>query len=153
MSIDREKLIEIARECTRYRHAYRASWLSQTYCPFHIDELEKLAQRIEQPHKQRIAELEKDCDILATNYDAARRASQFSADVADQALADLKAAEKQVEQLREALLKIKEHDEKLMYAACPDCDYLGTCEKTGICKCMPHSKAGEIASKALEQTK
>ena len=59
--------------------------------------------------KKRIAELEKDCDILATNYDAARRASRFTADVADQALADLKAAEKQIEQLREAL-------QELMYA-------------------------------------
>ena len=41
--------------------------------------------------------------------EAARRASRFTADVADQALADLKAAEKQIEQLREAL-------QELMYA-------------------------------------
>ena len=53
--------------------------------------------------KQRIAELEKDCDILATNYDAARKASQFTADVADQALADLKSAEERIAQLEQAL--------------------------------------------------
>lgn len=86
-------IIEIAKECGIKRYT------AENY----EKELQKFAQRIEAPHKQRIAELEKDCDILATNYDAARRASQFSADVADQALADLKAAEKQIEQLREAL--------------------------------------------------
>ena len=80
--------------------------------------------------KQRIAELEKDCDILATNYDAARRASRFTADVADQALADLKAAEKQIEQLREALHHCK-----------------GFVEAYG----EPESKS--LVRKALEQTK
>ena len=38
--------------------------------------------------------------------EAARRASRFTADVADQALADLKAAEKQIEQLRKALQEL-----------------------------------------------
>lgn len=66
------------------------------------EENEKLIEVVRQ-RSHKIAELEKDCDILATNYDAARRASRFTADVADQALADLKAAEKQIEQLREAL--------------------------------------------------
>jgi len=50
-----------------------------------------------------IEEFEKDCEILQTNYDAARQASRFTADVADQALADLKCAEQQIAQLREAL--------------------------------------------------
>lgn len=94
------ELIEIARGLGA--HHYLDTFEKECIC-FVTEELQQFAQRIEQPHKQRIAELEKDCDILATNYDAARRASRFTADVADQALADLKTAEKQIEQLREAL--------------------------------------------------
>lgn len=93
-------IIEIAKE---YAVAQQVAELETAYYTFTEPDLREFAQRIEAPHKQRIAELEKDCDILATNYDQARRASRFTADVADQALADLKAAEKQIEQLREAL--------------------------------------------------
>jgi len=60
------ELIEIARECGN-RHAYTI----YGYHPFSLAELQQFAQRIEQPHKQRIAELEKDCEILQTNLDAA----------------------------------------------------------------------------------
>lgn len=99
-----DNLIEIAKECgvVTVIHPHVAT--------FGEEQLQQFTMRIEKPHKQRIAELEKDCDILATNYDAARRASRFSADVADQALADLKAAENQIEQLREALEKIADLD-------------------------------------------
>ena len=94
------ELIEIARECCFSRQVVGDETVLIT---FRSEQLQQFAQRIEAPHKQRIAELEKTCNILATNYDAARRASWFTADVADQALADLKAAEKQIEQLLEAL--------------------------------------------------
>lgn len=47
--------------------------------------LQQFAQRIEAPHKQRISELEKDCEILQTNLDSALM---------------------QVKQLREALRKV-----------------------------------------------
>lgn len=60
--------------------------------------------------------------------------------------------ENKIEQLRQALREIKEHDEARMYASCPDCDYEGVCEKTRICKGMPHSKVGEIAAKAMDES-
>lgn len=98
-------IIELAQECGAHITYIQGS--GKQTAEFFMDELQQFAQRIEAPHLHRIAELEKDCDILATNYDAARRASQYTADVADQVLADLKAAEKQIEQLREALLNAK----------------------------------------------
>lgn len=101
------ELIEIARELGA--HHYLDTFEKECIC-FVTEELQQFVKRIEQPNKQRIAELEKDCEILQTNYDAARKASQFSADVADQALADLKCAEQQIAQLREALEKIADLD-------------------------------------------
>lgn len=79
-----------------------------------------------------IAELEKDCEILQTNLDAALM---------------------QVKQLREALQLIKIKDENKMYQSCPDCDYPGTCKSDMVCKSMPRSSIGNIAHKVLEQTK
>lgn len=69
------ELIEIARDCKgvviEQDNVYQADAGEIHF--FCADDLQQFAQRIEQPHKQRIAELEKDCDILATNYDAARK--------------------------------------------------------------------------------
>lgn len=64
------ELIEIAKECCFSRQVVGDETALIT---FRSEQLQQFAQRIEQPHKQRIAELEKDCDILATNYDAARK--------------------------------------------------------------------------------
>lgn len=79
------ELIEIAKECCFSRQVVGDETALIT---FRSEQLQQLAQRIEAPHKQRIAELEKDCEILQTNLDAALM---------------------QVKQLREAL-------QELMYA-------------------------------------
>ena len=88
------ELIEIARECGAHITYIQGS--GKQTAEFFMDELQQFAQRIEQPHLQRIAELEKDCEILQTNLDAALM---------------------QVKQLREALedaLRYKRADEKLV---------------------------------------
>ena len=62
------ELIEIAKECCFSRQVVGDETALIT---FRSEQLQQLAQRIEAPHKQRIAELEKDCEILQTNLDAA----------------------------------------------------------------------------------
>lgn len=65
--IDYEYLVEVAAEICQLIDD------GQPMLVIVDDVLRKFTQRIEAPHLQRIAELEKDCDILATNYDAARK--------------------------------------------------------------------------------
>lgn len=66
--MDKNELIQVARECEIPNSVIYA------------DEIEKFAKRIRAGDKQRIAELEKDVDILQTNLDAAlKRAADFEA--------------------------------------------------------------------------
>lgn len=131
------ELIEIARECGGFSHEYRPTAI----CFYHED-FTRFTKRIEAPHKQRIAELEKDCEILQTNYDAARQASIYTADIADQALADLKAAEKQIEQLRESLADAWNVIDRAWPTAQTDAE-----------DTMAMQRAVESHRKVLEQTK
>lgn len=62
------ELIEIAKECCFSRQVVGDETALIT---FRSEQLQQFAQRIEQPHLQQIAELEKDCEILQTNLDAA----------------------------------------------------------------------------------
>lgn len=64
-------IIEIARECGA--EIFSGAWCDPDIRVYYFwqFELEGFAQRIEQPLKQRIDELEKDCEILQTNLDAA----------------------------------------------------------------------------------
>lgn len=50
--------------------------------------------------KQRIAELEKDAEILQTNLDDALRAARYESDLCGQALADMKKQAQEIERLK-----------------------------------------------------
>lgn len=56
--------------------------------------------------KRRIAELEKDCEILQTNLDDAFRAARYESDLCEQALAEMKKQTKEIERLRAWLQKM-----------------------------------------------
>lgn len=83
-----EELIALAKEC----EACVETFSGGDFCHVTFNNessFEQFAQRIEQPLQQRIAELEKDCEILQANLDVAPM---------------------QVKQLREALEKIADFD-------------------------------------------
>ena len=91
------ELIEIARELGA--HHYLDTFEKECIC-FVTEELQQFAQRIEQPHLQRIAELTQRANKAADNLE---QAEKRLSEIAFKACANLDTKDTQIAQLREAL--------------------------------------------------
>lgn len=91
------ELIEIARELGA--HHYLDTFEKECIC-FVTEELQQFAQRIEQPNKQRIAELTDRANKIADNLE---QAEKRLSEIAFKACANLDTKDTQIAQLREAL--------------------------------------------------